>query len=191
MYSRTFDEHLRNLGLVFDRLNAANLKLKAKKCNFFRKEVTFLGHVISERGVKTDPSKTAAVENWKTPTNISELRCFLGLASYYRRFIKDFAKKAKCLHELTSKNKIWMWTLECDEAFMLLKSNLVSAPILGYPDVNGGTFILDTDASNDTIGAVLSQIQNGQARVIAYGSRTLSTAEKNDSQANVSTCVFR
>lgn len=139
MYSRTFDEHLRNLGLVFDRLNAANLKLKAKKCNFFRKEVTFLGHVISERGVKTDPIKTAAVENWKTQTNISELRCFLGLASYYRRFIKDFAKKAKCLDELSSKNKTWMWTLECDEAFMLLKSNLVSAPILGYPDVNGGT----------------------------------------------------
>lgn len=72
-----------------------------------------------------------------------------------------------------------MWTLECDEAFMLLKSHLVSAPILGYPDVNGGTFILDTDASNDTIRAVLSQIQNGQERVIAYGSRTLSTAEKN------------
>lgn len=105
VYSQTFDEHLKNLGLVFDRLNAANLKLKAKKCNFFRKEVTFLGHVISERGVKTDPSKTAAVENWMTPTNISGLRSFLGLASYYRRFIKDFAKVAKCLHELTSKNK--------------------------------------------------------------------------------------
>lgn len=95
---------------MFDRLNAANSKLKAAKCNFFRKEVTFLGHVISERGVKTDPSKTAAVENWKTPTNISELRSFLGLVCFYPRFIKDFAKIAKCLHERTSKKKL-MWKL--------------------------------------------------------------------------------
>ena len=179
VYSRTFVEHLKNLKTVFDRLDSANLKLKAKKCKFFRKEVTFLGHVISEKGVKTDSSKTDTVNNWTTPTNVSELRSFLGLVSYYRRFIKDFAKIARCLHELTSKNKKWTWTQECDDAFCLLKSKLVSAPILGYPDVNGGAFILDTDASSDAIGAVLSQIQDGNERVIAYGSRTLSTAERN------------
>ena len=179
VYSHTFVEHLKNLKTVFDRLDSANLKLKAKKSKFFRKEVTFLGHVISEKGVKTDSSKTDTVNNWTTPTNVSELRSFLGLVSYYRRFIKDFAKIARCLHELTSKNKKWTWTQECDDAFCLLKSKLVSAPILGYPDVNGGTFILDTDASSDAIGAVLSQIQDGNERVIAYGSRTLSTAERN------------
>lgn len=108
VYSRTFTDHLKNLETVFERLDSANLKLKAKKCKFFTKEVTFLGHIISEKEVKTDPDKTAAVANWKIPSNVSELRSFLGLASYYRRFIKDFAKIAKCLHELTSKNRKWI-----------------------------------------------------------------------------------
>ena len=179
VYSRDFEKHLENLSLVFDRLERANLKLKAKKCSFFGKEVTFLGHVVSENGITTDPDKTKAVEEWQTPRNVTELRSFLGLVSYYRRFIKDFAKIAKCLHELTSKNSQWNWTAECDEAFYLLKSKLVTAPILGYPDVEGGTFILDTDASNEAIGAVLSQIQDGKEIVIAYASRTLTSPEKN------------
>ena len=135
--------------------------------------------MVSENGITTDPNKTKAVEEWQTPRNVTELRSFLGLVSYYRRFIKDFAKIAKCLHELTSKNSQWNWTAECDEAFYLLKSKLVTAPILGYPDVEGGTFILDTDASNEAIGAVLSQIQDGKEIVIAYASRTLTSPEKN------------
>ena len=179
VYSRDFDQHLKNLNLVFDRLQDANLKLKAKKCSFFKREVAFLGHIVTEHGVMTDPGKTRAVDEWKTPENVSELRSFLGLVSYYRRFIKNFAHVAKCLHELTSKNVKWEWTTKCDEAFQSLKSELVNAPILGYPDVNGGSFILDTDASNDAIGAVLSQLQDGQEKVIAYASRTLTSAEKN------------
>ena len=179
VYSRDFDQHLKNLNLVFDRLQDANLKLKAKKCSFFKREVAFLGHIVTEHGVMTDPGKTRAVDEWKTPENVSELRSFLGLVSYYRRFIKNFAHVAKCLHELTSKNVKWEWTTKCDEAFQSLKSELVNAPILGYPDVNGGNFILDTDASNDAIGAVLSQLQDGQEKVIAYASRTLTSAEKN------------
>lgn len=98
---------------------------------------------------------------------------------YYRRFIQGFAKIAKCLHVLTGKNSTWNWTTECTEAFELLKERLVSAPILGYPNVNGGEFILDTDASNDAIGAVLSQKQDGREVVICYGSRVLSNSEKN------------
>ena len=151
VYSRDFEEHMENLNLVLDRLEEVNLKLKAKKCRFFQKEVSFLGHIVSEEGIKTDPSKTDAIENWSTPTNVSELRSFLGLAAYYRRFIQDFAKIAKCLHALTSKKSVWNWTSECDNAFRMLKEKLVSAPILGYPDINGGQFILDTDASNDAI----------------------------------------
>lgn len=117
----------------------------------------------------------------KRPTNKSKLRSFLGLVSYYRKFIKDFAKIAKCLHALTSKYGKWEWTSECDKAFQCLKEKLVTAPtcILGYPDVDGGMFVLDTDASNDSIGAVLSQIQDGKETVIAYASRTLSSVEKN------------
>lgn len=114
VYSINFEEHLRNLSLVFDRLENANLKLKAKKCSFFKQEVTFLGHIVSREGVKTDPSKTKAVMDWKIPQSVRELRSFLGLVSYYRRFIKDFAKIAKCLHGLTSKNTPWNWTAECD-----------------------------------------------------------------------------
>ena len=179
VYSRDFEEHMENLNLVLDRLEEVNLKLKAKKCRFFQKEVSFLGHIVSEEGIKTDPSKTDAIENWRTPTNVSELRSFLGLAAYYRRFIQDFAKIAKCLHALTSKKSVWNWTSECDNAFRMLKEKLVSAPILGYPDINGGQFILDTDASNDAIGAVLSQVQDGREIVISYGSRTLNISEKN------------
>lgn len=93
------------------------------------------------------------MDDWKRPTNKSELRSFLGLVSHYR--IKVFTKIAKCLHTLTSKHGKWEWTSECDKAFQCLKEKLVTAPILGYPDVNGGMFVSDTDASNHSIGAVL------------------------------------
>ena len=126
-----------------------------------------------------DSDKTKAVREWRIPQSVTELRSFLGFVSYYRRFIKDFAQIAKCLHELTKKNVQWNWTAECDKAFQFLKFKLLSAPILGYPEVNGGLFILDTDASNEAIGAVLSQIQDGQEKLIAHGSRTLLSAEKN------------
>ena len=135
VFGRSFEDHLCNLALVFDRLQNANLKLKAKKCRFVCKEVNFLGHVVSESGIRTDPEKTNAVKNWKRSENVSELRSFLGLVSYYRRFIKDFANIAKCLHALTSKNSKWQWTRECEDAFELLKGKLTTAPILGYPDV--------------------------------------------------------
>lgn len=104
---RDFEEHLNNLNLVINRLHEANLKLKAKKCNFFCKEVSFLGHIVSSKGIKTVPAKTKAVYDWTRPTNKSELRSFLGLVSYYRKFIKEFAKIAKYLHAFTSKHGKW------------------------------------------------------------------------------------
>ena len=111
--------------------------------------------------------------------NVTELRQFLGLVSYYRKFIFNFAETAKCLHILTSKNATWNWTSECDHAFHELRDRLIQAPILGYPDENGGPFILDTDASNNSIGCVLSQIQNGEEKVMQYASRTLNSHEQN------------
>ena len=178
IYGKTFGEELDRIEAVFQRLRKAKLKLKPKKCHLFCKQVGFLGHVVSEEGVATDPEKIEAVKAWPTPTSVTEVRSFVGLASYYRRFIKGFAVVARPLHKLMEKEERFRWTKECGESFAELKKRLVSAPILGYPRLQG-KYILDTDASGYGIGAVLSQEQDGQERVIAYGSRTLSKAERN------------
>jgi hypothetical protein len=146
-----------NLEIVVARIQNAGLKLKAKKCCLCSKEVQFLGHVISETGVATGPSKIEVIANWPTPTSVTELRSFLGLCGYYRRYIKDFSAKAKCLHRLTEKGRAFVWTRECQDAFEFLKQRLTNVPILAYPDFSRD-FILDTDASKEAIGAVLSQI---------------------------------
>ena len=175
---RTFEEHLHNLATVFDRLQEANLKLKPQKCAFAKKQVTFLGHIVSPRGIATDPEKTAKVANWPEPQSPKEVQQFLGLASYYRRFIKDFASIAKPLHRLTEKASTFRWTQECTHAFEELRKRLVSSPVLAFPDYRK-PFILDTDASDLGIGAVLSQVQeDGQERVVAYASRVLSKPER-------------
>ena len=120
------------------------------------KEVLFLGHIISEKGVATDPSKVETVKHWPVPANVTELRSFLGLCSYYRRYIKNFAAIAKCLHSLTEMGKHYVWNQDCQEAFDTSKRHLTSAPVLAHPDFSN-SFVLDTDASNDAIWAWLSQ----------------------------------
>ena len=179
VFSKSFDLHIKHLETVFERLQMSGLKLNAKKCQFFRKEVTFLGHIVTQDGIKPDTSKTEAVSSIPTPTNISELRKFLGFTSYFRKFVKDYATIAKPLYNLTKKSTDWKWSKECEESFQSLKGKLVSYPVLAYPDIDGGRFILDCDASDHGIGAVLSQEQDGIERVIAYGSRTLNSAEEN------------
>ncbi|CAI5671880.1 unnamed protein product [Oreochromis niloticus] len=134
--------------------------------------------VVSEHGVATDPGKVQKVQMWPAPTSIQEVRRFIGLASYYRRFIKDFASIAEPLHNLTKKNAHFHWHAEHQAAFDKLKCRLTSAPILGYP-LDHGEMKLDTDASDTDIGAVLSQMQQGVERVLAYGSRKLSRTEQN------------
>lgn len=172
------EEMLQRLSQVFDRLRQANLKLKPGKCCLFHREVAYLGHIVSANGVATDPQKILKTQEWPVPTSVSEVRQFVGLASYYRRFIRDFAAVACPLYELTKKNASFRWTPPCQEAFEKLKNLLTSAPILGYPR-DRGELILDTDASNVGIGSVLSQVQDGEERVLAYGSRRLSTTEQN------------
>ena len=175
---KDFEDHLQNIRVVLERLRQAGLKLHPTKCHFGKKQVTFLGHVVSEDGVATDPQKTSKVASWPVPISQHEVRQFLGLASYYRKFIKGFATIAKPLHRLTEKTAEFKWTTDCQEAFKKLRQQLVSPPILAFPDYQK-PFILDTDASNLGIGAVLSQTQDdGQERVIAYGSRVLSKAER-------------
>ena len=174
---RNFDEHLKNLGIVLQKLKDANLQLKPAKCALCKTEVTYLGHKISREGVATDQAKVDKVENWPQPKTSQELQRFLGLASYYRKFIRNFASIARPLHRLTEKGRPFKWTSECDSAFCKLKQSLTTAPILVYPDFSR-PFILDTDASNDGIGAVLSQEYDGSERVVAYASRTLNKSER-------------
>ena len=174
---RDFEEHLQNLSTVLQKLREAGLRLKPSKCSFCQESVSYLGHIVSREGVSTDPEKTAKVTRWPTPTSVQEVQQFLGLASYYRRFVRNFAEIAKPLHRLTERGREFVWTLECETAFATLKNRLSSAPILSFPDFSK-PFLLDTDASQEGIGAVLSQISDGNEHVIAYASRTLSKAER-------------
>jgi len=176
--SATFDEHLTRLTTVFDRLRAANLKLKPSKCKLFQREVIFLGHLVSADGIAPDPSKIQAVQNWPRPRNLTETRAFVGLASYYRNFVADFATIARPLYEFTKKGQSFKWTDRQEEAFFLLKKKLTEASVLAMPR-DEGLYTLDTDASNYAFGAVLQQEQNGAVRVIGYASQALSEAEKN------------
>ena len=138
----------------------------------------FLGHIVGIDGIKPDLQKVEKLEKLPSPKNITQLRAFIGLASYYRRFIEGFAKKAAPLHELLKKNVEFIWTDKHEEIFNWLKQRLITPPILQYPDYNV-PFILFTDASYQGIGAVLAQIKDKKEYVIAYASRTLSPAEKN------------
>ena len=175
---RTFKEHLKNLSMVFDRLREAGLKLHPKKCAFCQQQVTFLGHVISDKGIATDENKTKKVAAWPEPTSKKEVRQFLGLASYYRHFVKDFATMAKPLHQLTENMKEFKWTTECQDAFNSLRRCLTTTPVLAFPDFHK-PFTLDTDASDSGIGAVLSQTDDhGGEHVVAYASRVLSKTER-------------
>lgn len=174
---KSFGEMVANLDRVLGALKKAGLKLKPRKCKLFAKEVEFLGHVVSKQGITTDPKKTAAVKDWPVPKNVKQVRSFVGFCSYYRRFIPNFATVAKPLHRLSEKQKSFEWTQECEAAFSKLKEMMTQTPILAHPDFSKH-FILDTDASDVAIGAVLSQEIDGHERVIAYASRTLSKAER-------------
>lgn len=175
---KSVTEMIERLRVVFARLGQAGLKLKPSKCHLFRQSVAYLGHIVSTEGVATDPQKVQAVADWPVPRCVKDVRSFLGLASYYRKFIRGFAGIASPLHALTEKSRDFIWDESCQGAFEELKSMLVTAPVLPYP-IPDQDFILDTDASGDGIGAVLSQVQEGNEKVLAYASRKLSRPERN------------
>ncbi len=179
--SPTVEDHLEHLQLVFDRLRQAGLKLKPNKCFFLRDEVTYLGHTISKKGIAPDPLKTKKMREYPVPTNVTKVQQFLGLSSYYRRFVSGFAKIAGPLHALLKKGATFKWTLECQQAFDRLKQLLVTTPVLAFPRFGPGhDFILETDASALGLGAVLAQRQDdGQVHPIAYASRSLQPHERN------------
>ena len=190
VFGRTFEEHQQNLKKVFEKLRAANLKLKPSKCTFAQEKAKFLGHIVSSQGLSTEEEKVAKIINWPIPRNVSELRSFNGLASYYRRFIKNYASIAAPLNRLLELKTPYNWTPDCQAAFDLLKKQLSSAPILSFPNFQE-PFVLDTDASDNGIGAVLSQIGNdGKERAISFFSRSLSKAERNYSTTRKELLAF-
>ena len=188
IFSDTKEEHLKRLEAVFQKLYAAGLKLKPSKCFFFREEIEYLGHVVSGKGISTNPKKVEAVAKWPTPQKVYDVRSFLGFVGYYRRFIKDFSKIAKPIREVitglenqskrSAKKTFVEWTEAADSAFEHLKKLCISTPILAYPDYKL-PFVLHTDSSSEGLGAVLYQKQNGKLRVIAYASRSVSKAESH------------
>ena len=136
---------------MLHRIKDVGLKLQPAICRFFRKAVSYLGHVVSEQGVAVDPSKVDKIKSWPIPTSSREVQQFLGLANYYCRYIKGFAEMVKPLHKLTERNTPFKWSLESENAFSTLRSKLTTTPVLAYPDFSQ-QFILDTDASNMAIG---------------------------------------
>src|SRR5260221_5359717 len=161
VFSRTFGDHLLRLEAVLQRLREARLKLRPDKCCFFRREVTFLGFLISAKGIHTDRKKIQAVQEWPVPKSLTQVRSFVGLCSYYRKFVKGFAGIAAPLHELSKKGARFVWTDRQQMAFETLKRCLTEAPILGVP-CNEGSYCLDTDASEAGLGVVLAQIRDRQ-----------------------------
>ncbi|WVZ89365.1 hypothetical protein U9M48_035783 [Paspalum notatum var. saurae] len=174
VYSKSEEEHEEHLRTVLTWLREHQLYAKFSKSTFWLREVSFLGHILSEKGVAVDPSKVEDVLNWKQPETVTEIRSFLGLAGYYRRFIKDFSKTAKPMTSLTKKNAKYLWDPKCEEAFTSLKKSLTSAPVLAQPDVTK-PFDVYCDASGNGLGCVLMQ----EGRVIAYASRRLRKHEVN------------
>jgi RNase H-like domain found in reverse transcriptase/Reverse transcriptase (RNA-dependent DNA polymerase) len=179
IFSRTFEEHVVHVQLVFDKLRAAHLKLNIRKCVFFRQNIHFLGHVVGTDGIKPDEIKIDKIKNFPIPENLKQLRGFIGLASYYRRFIDKFSEIARPLHHLLKKSTKFKWKDDQNYAFETLKRHLVTAPILRYPDYSK-MFYVHTDASGTGLGAVLAQKdENGKEFVISYASRRLTQHERN------------
>lgn len=176
VYSTSLEDHLERLRNVFDRLRQSNLKIQPDKCEFLRKEVAYLGHLITEDGVKPNPAKIEAIQRFPQPRNPKEIKQFLGLTGYYRRFVKDYSKIIKPLTYLLKKDVEYKFDESCIEAFHKCKKFLTEAPILQYPKFDE-EFVLTTDASAFAIGSVLSQGPIGQDLPIAYASRTLNPAE--------------
>ena len=185
MYSKTPEEHLERLEAIFKKISKAGLKLKPNKCKFLKSEITYLGHIVSNKGIATDPKKIRAIQLWPRPTTVMEVQKFTGLTNYNRKFIHEYANVSQPLHDLVSgknakkKHSSVEWTNDCEVAFQKLKELCSNTPVLAYPDYRQ-KFKLYTDASETGLGAVFTQIkEDNLERLVAYASRTLSKSKQN------------
>jgi hypothetical protein len=174
IYSATPEEHSLHLHMVLKMLREHRMYAKYSKCEFWLREVMFLGHVVSAEGISVDPKKVEAMAKWERPQLVMEIRSFLSLAGYYRKFIQDFSRIAMPLTQLTRKGIKFEWSKACEDSFVMLKEKLTTAPVLVLPS-SGGNFVVYTDASGTGLGCVLMQ----KERVIAYASRQLKIHERN------------
>ena len=174
VYSRDEKEHEQHLKIVLQTLREKKLYAKLSKCDFWLKEVSFLGHIVFAEGIRVDPAKIEAVVNWKLPRSVTEVRSFLGLVGYYRRFVKGFSVIASMLTKLLRKGVNFEWSDKCQNSFEQLKEMLVEAPVLTQP-TSGKEYTLYSDASGIGLGCVLMQ----DGKVVAYASRQLKPHEQN------------
>ena len=187
VFGTTFEEHLERLEQVFRRLQEASLKLKPSKCHFLQTRIQYLGHIVSEDGIELDSSNVSAILDFPPPENHKELQRFLGMAGFHRKFVENYAAITRPLTKLLRGNKKgikkaqppeWYWGTEQLTAFNNIKRLLTTPPVLAYPDFER-PFLLRTDASGSGLGAVLCQEEEGNVRVIGYGSRCLKKTEEN------------
>ena len=177
VFSPSFAKHCESLDRALTLIEEAGLKVKPDKCRVLPQRVPFVGHILSAQGVSTDPAKVSAVKSWPPPTNVSQLRVFLGKIGYYRKFIPDFATLAAPLFQLEEKGRNFVWSNDCQKSFDTLKQALCEAPVLAFPRFDL-PFVLDTDASTTGVAAVLSQVQDGEERPIAYAAKALSKSQR-------------
>ena len=173
IFSKTTEEHEIHVQKVLERLDKHNLRLNPSKCEFSTDQITYLGHVITPEGLKPDPEKIMAVKEFPVPRRLKDVRSFLGLSSYYRRFIKGYAQLAKPMNILLEKDQPFIWSEECQKAFDTLKEKLITPPIISH-FIPGLPIILYTDACGYAIGGILAQLKEGKEHVIAYISKSLT-----------------
>jgi hypothetical protein len=174
IYSKSREDHEHHLRVVLRGLRAHQLYAKLSKCEFWLEKIAFLGHILTAEEIEVDPSKVEAVSKWKQPSNVSEVRSFLGMAGYYHRFIKGFSSIARPMIEILKKDNKFVWTPKCEESFQIIKKKLTTAPVLTLPDIHQ-SFVIFCDASRQGLGCVLMQNE----KVIAYASCLLKPHEQN------------
>ena len=178
IFSPTEEEHLIYLEKVFQRLQEAGLKLKLQKCSFFKKHIQYVGYLLSEEGIEPLPEELESIAKVPRPKNQKEVKQFLGLVGYYRKFVPRFADISRVLNKLTHKDEEFKWTPECDKCFHMLKDYLQEAPILRYPDPEA-RYVLYTDTSKYAYAGVLTQTVEGTDHPVAYMSRLFRGSQLN------------